>query len=194
MTKLLRAAVSCVSIVFLVPVLSRAQAPSQKPQPSASFMATPQTTAADQQNFPPLLLQQLSAIKAAALNDDYAYRQLSHLTENIGPRPTGSSQANAAAEYVAAEPRKLGLEVHLQPVTVPHWVRGAGNGGAGGISRDGSGHYTKNRSYGSWGSSGATPADGVTAEVVTVNTFDELNIWSREKVAGKICSLQRDFR
>ena len=35
--------------------------------------------------------QQLSAIKAAALNDDYAYRQVTHLTENIGPRPTGSA-------------------------------------------------------------------------------------------------------
>ena len=88
-------------------------------------MAPPQTTQADQQNFPPLLLQQLSAIKAAALNDDYAYRELAHLTENIGARPTGSIQARAAAEYVAGELRKLGLDVRLQPVTVPHWVRGA---------------------------------------------------------------------
>ncbi len=88
------------------------------------MMSAPQTTQADKQNFPPLLLQQLSAIKAAALTDDYAYRQLTHLTENIGPRPTGSLQARAAAEYVAEELRNIGLEVRLQPVTVPHWVRG----------------------------------------------------------------------
>jgi hypothetical protein len=89
------------------------------------MMAMPQASQAAQQNFPPLLLQQLSAIKAAALNDDYAYRQLAHLTENIGARPTGSPQATAAAQYVAEELRKLGLEVRLEPVTVPHWVRGA---------------------------------------------------------------------
>ncbi|HWO34763.1 MAG TPA: hypothetical protein VNO32_38720, partial [Candidatus Acidoferrum sp.] len=87
-------------------------------------MAVPQPSPADEHNFPPLLLQQLSAIKATALNDDYAYRQVAHLTENIGPRPSGSAQARAAAEYVAGELRQLGLEVRLQPVTVPHWVRG----------------------------------------------------------------------
>ena len=50
-------------------------------------MAVPQPSPADEHNFPPLLLQQLSAIKATALNDDYAYRQVAHLTENIGHAP-----------------------------------------------------------------------------------------------------------
>ena len=102
-----------------------AQTSSQPPASPMSLMAGPQAAPIDQQNFPPLLLQQLSAIKAAALNDDYAYRQVAHLTENIGARPSGSAQARAAAEYVAGELRQLGLEVRLQPVTVPHWVRGA---------------------------------------------------------------------
>src|SRR6185437_12794226 len=62
------------------------------------------------------LIQQLSAIRDAALSDDYAHRQVAHITENIGPRPVGSPQAQAAIEYVAAEMRKLGLEVHLEPV------------------------------------------------------------------------------
>src|SRR5260370_19176883 len=124
MTQLLRCYVVLLIVVLLIsPALGGAQTPPQKPQPTQSFMAPPQTTQAEQQNFPPLLLQQLSAIKAAALNDDYAYRQVAHLTENIGPRPSGSPHARAAAEYVAAEFRKLGLEVRLQSVTVPHWVR-----------------------------------------------------------------------
>src|ERR1039457_4965983 len=58
------------------------------------------------------LLHHLEAIKSAALSDDYAYRQLAHLTENIGPRPAGSAAANAAVEYVAAQMRELGLDVH----------------------------------------------------------------------------------
>ena len=110
------------ALLLISSAVTNAQNPPQNPSSVPSWMSAPQTSTA---NFPPLLIQQLSAIKAAALNDDYGYRQLAHLTENIGPRPTGSPQATAAAEYVAAELRKLGLEVRLEPVTVPHWVRGA---------------------------------------------------------------------
>src|SRR6202162_3484927 len=124
MTRSLRYFACLISLALAVSAHSAAQNQPQKPQAGTSFMAPPQSTAADQQNFPALLLQQLSAIKAAALNDDYAYRELAHLTENIGARPTGSVQARTAAEYVAGELRKLGLEVRLEPVTVPHWVRG----------------------------------------------------------------------
>ncbi|MGA8617480.1 MAG: M20/M25/M40 family metallo-hydrolase [Candidatus Sulfotelmatobacter sp.] len=148
-------------------------------------MAAPQTTQADQQNFPPLLLQQLSAIKTAALNDDYAYHQLEHLTENIGPRATGSPQAQAAAEYVAEELRKLGLEVRLQPVTVPHWVRGAETAAL--VEYPGMVRGTTQKIVlTALGGSTSTPPDGLTADVVTVNTFNELTGLGRDKVAGKI--------
>ena len=55
---------------------------------------------------------------------DYAYRQVAHLSNNIGPRLSGSAQAQKAVEYVAAELKALGLEVQLEKVMVPHWVRG----------------------------------------------------------------------
>src|SRR5258708_35267579 len=116
-------AIVLTTVLFLLPAPLPAQTPPQTPQAAPSFMAAPQNSQAAQHNFPPLLLQQLSAIKAAALNDDYAYRQLTHLTENIGPRPTGSPQARAAAQHVAPEPRNLGLEVVPQQVTVPHCAR-----------------------------------------------------------------------
>src|SRR5271170_6637787 len=72
----------------------------------------------------PQLKSALLALRDAALADDYAYRQVAHLTDNIGPRATGSTQAQAAVEYVAGELRKLGLEVRLEEVRVPHWIRG----------------------------------------------------------------------
>jgi Zn-dependent M28 family amino/carboxypeptidase len=186
MTTLLRLSVAYLaSLLLFAPASIVAQNPPQKPQPGSSFMAPPETTQADQQNFPPLLLQQLSAIKAAALNDDYAYRQVAHLTENIGPRPSGSAQARAAVEYVAAELRKLGLEVRLQPVTVPHWVRGAETAALieypGGVA-----DATQKIVLTALGGSSSTAPDGLTAEVVTVNTFDELNALGRDKVTGKI--------
>jgi carboxypeptidase Q len=193
MTKLRRFADLFLMIPLLfAPALSSAQNPPQKPQAGASFMAQPQTTQADQHNFPPLLLQQLSAIKAAALNDDYGYRQLSHLTENIGPRPSGSVQARFAAEYVAEELRKLGLDVRLQPVTVPHWVRGAETAAlveyAGMVPGT-----TQKIVLTALGGSSSTPADGITAEVVTVNTFEELTALGRDKVAGKIVLFNEIF-
>jgi carboxypeptidase Q len=155
-------------------------------------MAPPQATVADQQNFPPLLLQQLSAIKAAALNDDYAYRELEHLTENIGPRPTGSPQARVAADYVGEELRKLGLDVRLQPVTVPHWVRGAETAALVEYPAMVPG-TTQKIVLTALGGSTSTPPDGLTAEVVTVNTFDELNALGRDKVAGKIVLFNEPF-
>ncbi len=192
MTKLRRSRIACQIAVILIPaVVAGAQAPAQKP-PTPSFMAPQQTSAADQQNFPPLLLQQLSAIKAAALNDDYAYRQLAHLTENIGPRATGSPQATAAAHYVADELRKLGLDVRLQPVTVPHWVRGAETAAL--VEYPGMVPGTAQKIVlTALGGSTSTPADGLTADVVAVNTFDELAALGRDKVAGKIVLFNEPF-
>ena len=67
---------------------------------------------------------ELKQLQQAALKSDYAYRQTAHLSNNIGPRLTGSAQAEKAVEYVAAELKALGLEVQLEKVMVPHWVRG----------------------------------------------------------------------
>jgi len=176
---------SQIALLLLSTVLA-AQTPTQAPPSPTSRMAPPpQPSQADLQNFPPLLLQQLSAIKAAALHDDYAYRQLAHLTENIGPRSSGSPQARAAAEYVAAELRQIGLEVRLQPVTVPHWVRGAEIAAL--VEYPGMVSGTAQKIVlTALGGSSATPADGLTADVVTVDTFDELQALGRDKVAGKI--------
>jgi carboxypeptidase Q len=172
-------------LAFLLCALVGAQNPPQQPQGIPAVMSRPRPAQADQQNFPPLLLQQLSAIKAAALTDDYAYHRLSQLTENIGARPSGSPQAQAAVEYVAAELRQLGLEVHLEPVTVPHWVRGAETAAL--IEYPGMvPGATQKIVLTALGGSSSTLADGLTAEVLTVNTFEELQALGRGKVAGKI--------
>jgi Zn-dependent M28 family amino/carboxypeptidase len=192
MTKLRRCCpTSLIAVLLIVPSLTTAQ--NRTPPPSTpAWASAPQTSQATQQNFPPLLLQQLSAIKAAALNDDYAFRQLAHLTENIGPRPSGSPQARAASEYVAEELRKLGLEVRLQPVAVPHWVRGAEAAALVEYPGMVAGTTQKIVLVGLGGSS-STPADGLTADVVTVNSFDELTALGHDKVGGKIVLFNEIF-
>ena len=156
------------------------------------MMSPPQASQSAQQNFPPLLMQQLSAIKAAALNDDYAYRQLAHLTENIGARPTGSPQATAAAEYVAAELRKVGLDVRLEQVTVPHWVRGLETAEV--VSWAGQTPGTIQKVVlTALGGSVATPPEGLTAEVIVVDDWNQLHSLPPGAVNGKILLFNHKF-
>ncbi len=180
---------STVLLTFCVLVFAlslSAQTPNRQGKPSPPpFGAIPQMSQVQQDNFPPQLLDQLSAIKAAALDDDYAYRQLAHLTENIGPRPTGSSQAKAAVDYVATQLRQLGLEVQLEEVKVPHWVRGAESADLTEYPGQVPG-TTQKIVLTALGGSTATPAEGINADLVVVNNFDELKALGRENVAGKI--------
>jgi carboxypeptidase Q len=150
---------------------------------AASFAAWSQTSPAP--TFSKELRDQLQAVRDAALTSDYAWHQLEHLTENIGPRPAGSPQAQAAAEYVAAEMRKLGLDVHLEPALVSHWIRGEEKAQL--VEYPGQAPETTQRIVlATISGSSATPAEGITADVVVVHNFDELTALGREKIAGKI--------
>jgi Zn-dependent M28 family amino/carboxypeptidase len=158
---------------------------------SASFAAWAQTPPSKPPAAPPTLSyskelhDQLAAVRDAALTSDYAWHQLAHLTENIGPRPSGSPQAQAAAEYVAAEMRKLGLEVRLEPAQVSHWIRGEEKAQL--VEYPGQVPETTQRIVlAVISGSSATPAEGITAEIVVVHNFAELTALGREKVAGKI--------
>src|SRR6266852_1846523 len=122
--------------------------------------------------YSPQLVAEIKRVQEAAFESDYAYRQLAHLSNNIGPRLSGSPQAQAAVEYVAGELRKLGLEVQLEKVMVPHWVRGEETGALIEYTRM-SPRTTQKIVLTALGGSVATPADGLTAEVVVVNNFDE---------------------
>ena len=149
----------------------------------------PPTTAPQ---YDPKLLSEIKAIQKAALQSDYAYRQLAHLSNNIGPRLSGSPQAQAAVEYTAAELRKLGLDVKLEKVMVPHWVRGEETGSL--VEYRGMAPGTTQKIVlTALGGSIATPRDGLTAEVVVVNNFDELHALGRERVAGKMVLFNARF-
>lgn len=160
------------------------QAQQSNPTPP-SFFGAPQMTAAQQENFPAALLNELESIKLAALADDYAYQQVAHLTDNIGPRPSGSAQAKGAVDYVAGELRKLGLEVQLEEVKVPHWVRGVETAELTEYPGQVAG-TTQKIVLTALGGSTSTPVDGISADVVVVNNFNELKELGRDKVAGKI--------
>jgi Zn-dependent M28 family amino/carboxypeptidase len=135
--------------------------------------------------YPAQLQSELIALRDAALADDYAYQQVAHLTENIGPRPTGSLQAEAAVNYVADEMRKLGLDVRLEEVKVKHWIRGAETAEL--VEYPGQVPGTTQKIViTALGGNIPTPSAGITAPVVVVNNFDELKTLGRDKVAGHV--------
>ncbi|MEP7076765.1 MAG: M20/M25/M40 family metallo-hydrolase [Acidobacteriota bacterium] len=137
-------------------------------------------------------LDELVKIQQAALVSDYGLRQVEYLSNNIGPRLTGSPQAEQAVQYVAAEMRKLGLEVRLQKVMVPHWVRGEEKAEL--VQWKGMAPGTTQKVVlAALGGSIATPADGLTAEIVVVNSFDELKKLGRDRIAGKIVLFNNKF-
>src|SRR5204863_424342 len=109
-----------VSFAFLV-LAASSNAQSGSPQEQSTPTPTPTATPVV---FSPATLADLKRLQEAALSSDYAYRQVAHLADNIGPRLTGSAQAAKAVEYVAGELKAIGCEVQLEKVMVPHWVRG----------------------------------------------------------------------
>src|SRR6266404_3639016 len=137
-------------------------------------------------------LSELKQLQQAALKSEYAYRQVAHLANNIGPRLSGSVKAQKAVDYVAAELKALGLEVQLEKVMVPHWVRGEEIAAL--VQFPGQAENTTQKIVlCALGASVATTADGITAEVVTVKNFDELKALPREKVAGRIVLFNYPF-
>lgn len=152
-------------------------APEKMESPTSSPSPTPVLYA-------PQTLVELKKLQQTALASDYAYRQVAHLSNNIGPRLSGSVQAQKAVEYVADELKALGLEVQLEKVMVPHWVRGEETAAL--VQFPGQAPETTQKIVlTALGGSVATPTEGLTAEVVVVRDFDELNSLGKEKVKGK---------
>jgi carboxypeptidase Q len=148
-----------------------------------SFAQQPPATPAP--NWSPEDLAAMNRLAQQAMKSHYALQQLEYLCDSIGPRPAGSAQHQAAAEYVASEMRKLGADTRLEPATVHHFVRGEERGELTTYPGQVSGTAQK-IVLTALGHSVPTEADGITAEVVTVNTFDELTALGEAKVRGKI--------
>jgi carboxypeptidase Q len=69
--------------------------------------------------------QPASRIISAATATDDAWQRLALMTDTFGPRLSGSSALDATLRWAADEMRTDFDEVRLDPVMVPHWVRGA---------------------------------------------------------------------
>jgi carboxypeptidase Q len=137
---------------------------------------------ADEAASDPSMAAALDRIRDAGMSDEWAYRRLADLCDKIGPRISGSRQAEAAVEQLAAA--LSGLKVTLQPVKVPHWVRGEEQAEIIDYPGRPTG-VTQHLQLNTLGGSVATPVQGISGQVLVVHSFDELR--AREAQArGKI--------
>ena len=112
-----------------------------------------------------------------------AYSNLKYLCKKVGPRLSGSSGAALAVEQTARMLREAGADtVMLQPCMVPHWVRGDKEVGRATLV-DGK---KIDLNIVALGNAVGTPANGITAEIVEVKNFQELEKLGTENVKGKI--------
>ncbi len=157
-----------------------------------SFSTFAQTPSPTPQLYSAKTLSDLQKLQTAALDEDYALKQTAYMTYNIGPRLSGSPQAQRAVEWVADEMRKLGLDVRLQKVMVPHWVRGVETGAL--VEWNGMAKGTTQKVVlTALGGSVATPESGLTAEVVVVDSWESLAALGRKGVEGRIVLFNTKF-
>jgi carboxypeptidase Q len=115
----------------------------------------------------------------AAMRDSAAYKRLARLVDGFGHRMSGSQSLERAIDWIVDEMKKDGLEnVHKEPVTVTHWVRGTESAELLSPRHEAIHMLGLGRSVG-------TPAEGIRAPVLVVRSFADLHARAAE-ARGKI--------
>ena len=123
-----------------------------------------------------------------ALTKGQCYQWLDVLSNDIGGRLSGSPEAQQAVEWGEKLMKELNFDkVWLQPVMVPHWVRGEKEEAYFTV-----GNTKFNVPICALGGSIATSENGVTGEVIEVQSIEEAENLG-EKLRGKIVFFNRPF-
>ncbi|HUP05494.1 MAG TPA: M20/M25/M40 family metallo-hydrolase [Bryobacteraceae bacterium] len=153
-----------------------------------TFLAGVRGFAADAPNLTDQYREAANRLIAAALTDHEGYDRLAYLCYRIGNRLSGSPGLERAIAWSVGQMKAAGLSnVRTIPVKVPHWVRGAESAQL---------VEPENRPLHmlGLGMSVPTPPGGVTAAVITVNSFDELSKLGADKVRGKMVLFNEPYQ
>ena len=132
--------------------------------------------------------EQIKSIYNTSLSNGKSYEWLDHLSNQIGGRLSGSYNAEQAVKYTKEELDLVGLDkVWLQPVMVPKWVRGNPEFAYIEIAPG----ETISVNICALGGSIATVMPGIKANLIEVNSIDELKALTPEQVNGKIVFFNR---
>src|SRR6478735_4228660 len=112
--------------------------------------------------------EDVARLMHAATSSDFAWRRLAEFTDLHGARLSGSDNLARAIAWSAEKMKADGLEnVHTEPVMVPHWIRGR-------ESAEIIDPPIHDVAMLGLGGTVATPPEGVEAEVLPVNSFEDL--------------------
>lgn len=133
----------------------------------------------------------LKTIYKQSLTNGKSYQWLDYLSNTIGGRLSGSTNAELAVQYTKSELEKLGLDkVWLQPVMVPKWVRGEKEMAYYTLSQ-GDFMIFQKVNICALGGSVATPEKGLKAKVIEVSSYKDLESLGEAKIKGKIVFINR---
>ncbi|HEX8621039.1 MAG TPA: M20/M25/M40 family metallo-hydrolase [Allosphingosinicella sp.] len=123
---------------------------------------------------------QAERLRDAALKDEVAYDIVEALTTEVGPRPAGTEAEARAREWAVRRLKALGFaNVHVEPYDMPVWVRGEERAEI--VTP-----FPQKLALTALGNSGATPAGGLTAQVVAFDSVADLEAAPDRSVRGKI--------
>ena len=120
--------------------------------------------------------------------DTTAWDIVEGLTTEIGPRPAGSDAEARARDWAKAKLTALGFaNVRIEPFTIRAYVRGEDRAAL-------VAPYRQPLAVTALGYSGATPAEGIEAELVYFPTLDALKAAPAGALAGKIAFIDHAMR
>jgi carboxypeptidase Q len=123
---------------------------------------------------------QVVDLRDRALKDDYAYAIVEGLTTEVGPRLAGTEAEARARDWAVRKLKAMGFaNVRIEPFDMPVWVRGEEKAWI-------TSPFPQPLAVTALGNSGATPAEGIEAELVGFSTLDELKAAPESAVRGKI--------
>jgi carboxypeptidase Q len=112
--------------------------------------------------------EDVSRLIHAATAGDFAWRRLAEMTDTHGARLSGSKNLERAIAWAIDRMKADGLDnVHAEPVMVPHWIRGRESAEIIDPPR----HEIAMLGL---GGTSATPPEGIEAEVLPVDSFEDL--------------------
>ena len=133
----------------------------------------------------------ISDIYSVSLNDSKSYDWLEYLSKNIGPRLSGSLNAERSVKWTKKTLESIGLDsIWLQPVMVPKWVRGNFEY----AFIESSPGNTINVNVCALGGSIPTPSSGIKSNVIEVKSFKELESLGKKNINNKIVFFNRPMQ
>lgn len=136
----------------------------------------------------PPQLSDVAGMRDAALGDNYAWNIVEGLTTEVGPRLGGTEAEARARAWAVAKLAEMGFNnVRIEEFDMPTWVRGD-------EKAEVIAPFRQPLAITALGNSGATPKDGLTAEVVFFPTYADLEAAPDGSLRGKIAYVSHQMR